>query len=130
MGKEDALTVLDAVDLQTLDPIARKGVEEYEFGAALGSVAASPTLHVGAGDEIDLAGLTPAERRRVKYRLHMRRKRAQATGKEIHGNITRLKPGRKPKAAPKESASPSRGSSPVLACWGWLWGGTRATRAT
>ena len=75
--KEDALAVLDAVldavDLQTLDTIARKGME-YEVGAALGSVAASPTLHVGVGDEIDLASLTPAERRRLKNRRHMRRK--------------------------------------------------------
>ena len=46
--KEDALAVLDAVDLQTLDTIARKGMEEHEVGAALGAVAASPTLHVGA----------------------------------------------------------------------------------
>ena len=70
-------------------------------------------LQVGADDEIDLAGLTPAERRRAKNRLHMRRKHAQATGNRIQENITRLKPGRKPKEAPKESAPPSRGVTGV-----------------
>ena len=127
--KEDALAVLDPVDLQTLDAIARKGIEEHEIGAALGAVAASPTLHGRADDEIDLAGLTPADRRRVKNRLHMRRRRAQATGKGIHESIARLKPGRKPKAAPKESAPPSRGSSPVLACWGLAMEGNESDQS-
>ena len=110
--------MLDAVDLQTLDTSARKGMGEHEIGVAVGAVAASPTLHIGADDEADLAGLTPAERRRVKNRLHMRRKRAQAIENEIQRNITCLKPGRRPKTASKESAPSSRGSLPVLAYWG------------
>ena len=86
-------------------------------------------LQVGADDEIDLAGSTPAERRRAKDRLDMRRKRAQATRNRIQENITRLKPGRKPKEAPKESAPPSRGSSTVLACWGLAMDGNESDQS-
>ena len=116
--KEDALDVLDAVDLQTLDTIVRKGTEEQEIRAVLDTAAASttPQVQVKADDEFDLASLTPTERRRVKNRLYMRRKRAEATGNDFQESITRLKPGRKPKAAPKESAPPSGASSPEVQC--------------
>ena len=109
--KEDALEVLDAVDLQMLDAMVRKGMEiqENEIGSDI--PAASPTLQVIAGGELDLASLSPAERRRVKARLFMRRKRAQEAGKDLNESITRLKPGRKPQAGPKDSAPTSRASS-------------------
>jgi hypothetical protein len=109
--KEDALEVLDAVDLQTLDTVIRKGMEEQEIEAGLDVATASPTLQVNADDGLDLASLTPAERRRVKNRVYMRRRRAQAAGRDFDENITRLKPGRKPKTAPKDSALPLRASS-------------------
>ena len=76
-------------------------MEEHETGAALDAAAASPTLQVGADDETgwaDLAGLTPTERRRMKNRLHMRPKRAQATGNGIQENTTRLEPGPHPRS--------------------------------
>ena len=116
--KEDALEVLDAVDLQTLDTIVRKGMEEQESGDSLDVAAASPMPQVKADDGFDLASLTPAERRRVKNRLHMRRKRAQAAGNDFQESTTRLKPGRKPKAAPEKPASPPEASSPELECSG------------
>ena len=109
--KEDALAVLDAVDLQMLDAVVRKGIEEQESEAGFNMAAASPRLQVSADDGLDLGSLSPAERRKVKNRLYMRRKRAQATGKDFDESITRLKPGRKPQAAPKDSAPSSRASS-------------------
>ncbi len=105
--KEDALEVLDAVDLQILDAVVRKGMETQEGEAGSDIAAASPTLQVNAEGGLDLASLSPAERRRVKARLFMRRKRAQDAGRDLNESITRLKPGRKPQAGPKDSASAS-----------------------
>ena len=96
-------------------------MEVHEAGAALDAAATLPTLQVGADDEIswaDLAGLTPTERRRMKNRLHLRRKRAQATGNGIQENTTRLEPGPHPR-------SHHRG----WRAGGWPWRG-RATPAT
>jgi hypothetical protein len=116
--REDALEVLDAVDLQTLDTMIRKGTEDEEIEAGLDVAAASLKFQVDADDGLDLAGLTPAERRKVKKRLYMRRKRAQFAGKEFNESILRLKPGRKPKASPKEFALCSGTSSPDAELWG------------
>ena len=109
--KEDALAVLDAVDLQMLDAVVRKGIEEQESEAGFDIAAASPTLQVHTDDGLDLGSLSPAERRKVKNRLYMRRKRAQAAGKDFNESITRLKPGRKPQTTPKDSAPSSKASS-------------------
>lgn len=109
--KEDALEVLDAVDLQVLDAVVRKGTEIQEREAGSDIAAASPTLHVNEDSGLDLASLSPAERRRVKNRLFMRRKRAQDAGKDFNESITRLKPGRKTQTGPKDSAPPLRASS-------------------
>ena len=114
--KEDALEVLDAFDLETLDSVMRKGMEEQEVEAGL-EPGASPTLQVNADDGLDLASLTAAERRRVKKRLYMRRQRAQAAGMNFDESITRLKPGRKPKAVTKGSAPSSRASSQEHMFW-------------
>lgn len=103
--KEDVLEVLGAVDLETMDAVVRKGIEEQEIETGLDTAAVSLILQVDGDDGLDLASLTPTERRRVKNRLYMRRKRAQATGKALDGSITRLKPGRKPKAVPRESTA-------------------------
>ena len=76
-------------------------MEEHEAGAALDAAATLPTLQVGADDEIgwaDLADLTLTERRRMKNRPHMQRKRAQATGNGIQENTTRLEPGPHPRS--------------------------------
>ena len=109
--KEDALEVLDAVDLQVLDAVVRKGMELQEREAGSDIAASSPTLQGNEDSGLDLASLSPAERRRVKNRLFMRRKRAQDAGKDFNESITRLKPGRKPLAGPKDSSPPSRASS-------------------
>ena len=116
--KEDAMEVLDAVDLQTLDIVVRKAMEEQEIKAGLEVAAASPALQIHTDDGPDLASLTTAERRRVKKRLDMRRKRAEAAGKGSDESITRLKPGRKPRTTPKESTPPLRASSPVFSLRG------------
>ena len=109
--KEDALEVLDAVDLQMLDMVLRKGIQEQESEAGVDIIVASPTPQVNPDDGLDLASLSPAERRKVKNRLFMRRKRAQAAGKDFDESITRLKPGRKLQATPKDVAPSSRPSS-------------------
>jgi hypothetical protein len=118
--KEDALEVLDAVDLQALDVAMRRGLEEQEADAGFEVAAPSPTSQVNADDELDLASLTPAERRRVKNRLYMRRRRAQAAGKDFNESTMRLKPGRKPKAIHQASAHPSRASSLEPDYWGFV----------
>lgn len=110
-GREDALEVLDAVDLQMLDAVVRKGMEIQEREAGSDIAASSPTLQVNSDGGLDLASLSPAERRRVKARLFMRRKRAQDAGKDLNESIARLKPGRKPQVGPKDSAPTSRASS-------------------
>jgi hypothetical protein len=114
--KEDVLEVLDAVDLQTLDLVVRKGMEEQRGEAGLDAAAASPTPQINADDGLDLASLSPAERRKVKNRLYMRRKRAQAAGKDFDESVTRLKPGRKLQAAPKGSAPTPTVSSQEHEC--------------
>ena len=116
-GKEDALEVLDALDLQVLDAEVRKGIEMQEREGGSDIAASSPTLQVNEDSGLDLAGLSPAERRRVKNRLFMRRKRAQDAGKDFSESTTRLKPGRKPQAGPKDSAPPSRASSEAHELW-------------
>ncbi|KAI0647936.1 hypothetical protein C8Q79DRAFT_999457 [Trametes meyenii] len=61
---------------------------------------ARPESSTGDLAEEDLASMSPVSRRRAQKRLHMRRKRAQATGGVANENTARMKPGRKPKQRP------------------------------
>lgn len=59
----------------------------------------------------DLSKLSPSSRRRHKKRLHMRRKRAEATGGQMLTSVAKLKPGRKTGA--KKAHLPTRLSKQV-----------------
>ncbi|KAI0667637.1 hypothetical protein C8Q78DRAFT_1081943 [Trametes maxima] len=61
---------------------------------------ARPESSMGDFAEEDLASMSPVSRRRAQKRLHMRRKRAQATGGVANESTARMKPGRKPKQRP------------------------------
>ncbi|KDQ59048.1 hypothetical protein JAAARDRAFT_68616 [Jaapia argillacea MUCL 33604] len=52
----------------------------------------SPTLHPS-----DISALSPTSRRRYQKRLYMRRKRAQAAGRQVNTSVVRLKAGRRRK---------------------------------
>lgn len=59
-------------------------------------------------DGKDLLQMSPVSRRRAQKRLHMRRKRAQATGTLPVEGAERLKPGRRPKQQSTNARSSSR----------------------
>lgn len=70
----------------------------FEPHADTASVADS---NAAAGAELERP-LSPASRRRLRKRMYMRRKRAEATGGDVDQSLGRLKPGRKPLPRPGE----------------------------
>ncbi|TCD60988.1 hypothetical protein EIP91_009178 [Steccherinum ochraceum] len=65
------------------------------------------------GSSAVLRDLSPASRRRLRKRMYMRRKRAEKTGGEVNETTTRLKPGRKNKAASSSKAAVDDNDTPV-----------------
>ena len=120
-AKEDVLGRLDVVGLQVLDRMLRldeenrdadsgDGLEENEPSIMLHHPAASssspdpPSPNNDTEDEDPGAipsRLSPASRRRIRKRLYMRCKRAEASGGIAQLNPARLKPGRKASATSK-----------------------------
>ncbi|THH15956.1 hypothetical protein EW146_g4611 [Bondarzewia mesenterica] len=68
-----------------------------------------PSMHTATPPPPDImpANLSPASRRRFQKRLYMRRKRAEATGKEVSLASGRLKPGRKTRGKAAEVPNPA-----------------------
>ncbi|KAJ3575127.1 hypothetical protein NP233_g1304 [Leucocoprinus birnbaumii] len=65
------------------------------------SVASQQDLNPSGEDSLDIEGMSPRSRRRYQKRMHMRRKRAQATGSKVDETTDKLPPGFKKKTAPK-----------------------------
>jgi hypothetical protein len=113
--RENAIKYLGRDELTALDSIIRKEIEQEATGLLPMSQdiesSQEPSSNANGGDppNLDLSTMTPAERRRVQKRLHMRRKRAEAAGLDVVLAEGRLKPGRKttrPQPALVPSSSP------------------------
>jgi hypothetical protein len=128
--REDAFARLDAVALQVLDRILRvdeerrdkagfDDQEEDKSSTTPHPVASSSSLRPVTptpnddDDDSDAcavpSNLSPASRRLISKRLHMRRKRAEASGRTAQLGPARLKPGRKASATSKYRRPKSHG---------------------
>ncbi|PVF99282.1 hypothetical protein CPB86DRAFT_872748, partial [Serendipita vermifera] len=115
--REDQMECLGHYELRELDSIIREDAEKAAPTADSGSKqhrrkdssesvpseketqSPAPEVATDLDDEealkAKMSTMTPVERRRLKKRLHMRRKRAEAKGEVANEDVERLKPGRK-----------------------------------
>lgn len=97
--REDVLDALGYHELAFLDSLIRNAEDPDDA-----SREASARAETAPPDDKEqsrpnsptyIANMTPAERRRYQKRLHMRKKRAEATGQAVITDKGRLRPGRK-----------------------------------
>lgn len=123
--REDTMDALGYHELLFLDSLIRNADEEQERNreASARAETVPPDDENGLGDSgdigaqspIDTSTMTPAERRRYQKRLHMRKKRAEATGKSVSTETGRLRPGRKTSLPPPLSRLGNGSSSSTRA---------------
>jgi len=90
----------------TLHPVATASSRTIETHATTPNpspppVAPNPNDHIEGVPDTVQSNLSPTSRRRIYKRLHMRRKRADASGGVVKLDPARLKPGRKVSATSK-----------------------------
>ncbi|KAJ3937111.1 MAG: hypothetical protein NXY57DRAFT_982646 [Lentinula lateritia] len=99
--RNDALKSLTVDHCKVIDKIFRQE----------GTSSGVPSLPVPETEPEWAAEVSPAERRRLKKRLHMRRKRAEIAGTDIVTDAQRLQRGRKRKAVGSPPYTPSQVNS-------------------
>ncbi|KAJ3854049.1 hypothetical protein EV368DRAFT_37626 [Lentinula lateritia] len=96
--RNDALKTLTVDHCKVIDKIFRQE----------GTSSGIPSLPVPETEPELVAEYSPVERRRLKKRLHMRRKRAEIAGTDIVTDAQRLQRGRKRKAVGSPPYTPSQ----------------------
>ncbi|KAJ3921168.1 hypothetical protein F5877DRAFT_76485 [Lentinula edodes] len=99
--RNDALKILTVDHCKVIDKIFRQE----------GTSSGIPSLSVPETEPELAAEVSPTERRRLKKRLHMRRKRAEIAGTDIVTDAQRLQRGRKRKAVSSPPYTPSQVNS-------------------
>ncbi|KAF5385656.1 hypothetical protein D9757_005462 [Collybiopsis confluens] len=99
--RQEALKALSFPHLKAMDRLLQDGHNPTESIPPI-----APPSAAESRNELELASdLTPAERRRLQKRLYMRRKRAEASGRQFDADTLKLQRGRPKKASETDNAA-------------------------
>ncbi|KIK69517.1 hypothetical protein GYMLUDRAFT_33887 [Collybiopsis luxurians FD-317 M1] len=102
--RQEALKALSFAHLKAMDRLLQNDQDSTENPTSL-----APAEAESRPEPETTSDLTPAERRRLQKRLYMRRKRAEASGKQFDADTLKLQRGR-PKKTPGEGSVAHRAS--------------------